>query len=382
MHTITAGWGIMLAVIWTVLFVLSVPGLLRVPRLPSVVPARQDGPLISIVLAARNEKERIGSTLSSLLENNYVNTEVIAVNDRSDDGTGEVMQAMGEQWPQLTVLHVAELPNGWLGKNHALYLGAQRARGTWLLFTDGDVVFAPDAISRAVHYAETKGVDHLVIPPRMKLYGYWLKGLVAFFIFNLTLFFRPQNAINPRSRAHMGVGAFNMLRRDVYEKIGTHRALALRPDDDLRLGRLVKERGFRQHFIPARQFAEVEWYPALGDMVRGLEKNALAPFRYSVPLLLLGMFPLFLLYVSPFALPFFTEGGVQWTYLYCLVLMFILYARTGVFTQLPLHLFLTMPVAVVLFIYTLVRAALLAWVRGGIHWRGTFYSLDELRKQK
>ncbi|WP_205628966.1 hypothetical protein, partial [Acinetobacter baumannii] len=65
MHTITAGWGIMLAVIWTVLFVLSVPGLLRVPHLPSVVPARQDGPLISIVLAARNEKERIGSTLSS-----------------------------------------------------------------------------------------------------------------------------------------------------------------------------------------------------------------------------------------------------------------------------------------------------------------------------
>ncbi|MFT9846452.1 glycosyltransferase family 2 protein [Aneurinibacillus sp. REN35] len=382
MQTMIEIWGSMLALVWTVLAVLALPGLLRIPRLPDAVEKREEGPLISVILAARNEEDKIEQTLLSLLENNYVNFEIVAVDDRSDDCTGEIMEKVCQKSPRLTVIHVTDLPSGWLGKNYALYLGAQQARGKWLLFTDGDVWFASDALSRAVYYAEKHDADHLVIPPRMKLRGYWLMGLVAFFIFNLTLFFRPQNAINPRSQAHMGVGAFNMLRRDVYEAVGTHQALALRPDDDLRLGRLVKEKGFRQHFIPARHFAEVEWYPTLTEMAHGLEKNALAPFRYSIPLLLFGMLPLFLLYVSPFVAPFATEGGLRLIYLYCLGVMFALYVLTGVFTQLPVHHFLTLPVSVLLFIYMLVRAALLAWRRGGIHWRGTFYSLKELRKQR
>lgn len=371
----------LLAFVWTILAAWAAPGLFRISWLPDIADCSEQLPFVSVIIAARNEAEAIGRTLDTLRNNNYVKFEVIAVNDRSDDATGMIMEEKQKGWQALRVIHLAELPDSWLGKNYALYRGAQHARGDWLLFTDGDVEFAPDALARAVSYVEKHKPDHLVVPPEMKLSGWWLRALVAFFIFNLSLFFRPYEAGNPRSHAHMGVGAFNMVRRPVYEAIGTHRALALRPDDDLRLGRMIKEQGFRQHFIPARAFVRVQWYPNVRAMLEGLEKNALTPFRYSVALLIAGMVPLFALYVGPFVLPWIGSGWIRAAGLYCLAVMLGLYALNGKFTQLPLSLFWVLPAVVLLFIYALVRAAFLAVKRGGIYWRGTFYSLEELRRQ-
>lgn len=124
MQTIIEIWGSMLALVWTVLAVLALPGLLRVPRLPDAIEKREAGPLISVILAARNEEDKIEQTLSSLLENNYVNFKLVAVHDRSDDCTDKIMEKVRQKSPSLIVIDVTDLPSGWLGKNYALCLGA------------------------------------------------------------------------------------------------------------------------------------------------------------------------------------------------------------------------------------------------------------------
>ena len=124
-------------------------------------------PSLSIVVPARDEAASIGRALGSLLAQDYPDLEVIAVDDRSADGTGDVLREVAAREPRLAVLRVDDLPAGWLGKNHALWRGAQRSSGQWLLFTDADVVFAPGALRRALAYAVDQGLDHLTLAPRL-----------------------------------------------------------------------------------------------------------------------------------------------------------------------------------------------------------------------
>ncbi|MBX5435944.1 MAG: glycosyltransferase [Alicyclobacillaceae bacterium] len=386
------GWtAAALALAWTWIFQRNVPDLVRVPRLPGLAsPGRSDAPesrettgesvRLSVVIAARNEADRITRTLASLRVQTLRSFEVIVVDDRSDDDTWDQVQAAAHQDPRVRGVRIQALPRGWIGKNHALHVGAREARGEWLLFADADVLFHPGALQRALRFAVDNQLDHLTVAPALVAHGYWLKALTAFFTFNLLLFKRPQSAYRPRSRAHAGIGAFNLIRRDVYERIGGHRAIALRPDDDIHLGKLVKQAGCRQSFAIAADFIEIEWYHSLGAMIRGLEKSPLAAFRYSAVNLILCMLPLLVLYGGPYAGVLLAGGWIRAGYAYSLLLMFVLYAVHIRFLRFPLHQFLLLPAALALFVYTFVRAALLAAWRGGLVWRDTFYPLEELRK--
>lgn len=251
--------------------------------------ALREWPRVSVIVAARNEARRIQQGLRSLLALDYPALELIVVNDRSEDDTGRLLDAMAAADPRLAVVHLHELPPGWLGKNHALQLGAGRATGDLLLFTDADIIMAPSTLRRAVALLQQQGLDHLTVSPAMTMPTPFLQIFGASFVLFFGIFVRPWKARDPKSPCHVGIGAFNLLRRAVYQSVGGHETIRLRPDDDLKLGKIVKRGGFSSDLALGCDFLSVEWYASVGEAIRGLEKNAFAGCDYRITLVLSGV---------------------------------------------------------------------------------------------
>ncbi|GAA3402855.1 glycosyltransferase family 2 protein [Paenibacillus hodogayensis] len=379
---------------WLVLLWTTVRGLKRLPPLPSSPQpsGRPDHtPLVSVIIAAKEEESSIGDTVRHLLEQQYPRLEIIAVNDRSVDGTGrrlDELKRWSEQRPHtgipLRVVHITSLPEGWLGKNHALYQGYLQAKGKYVLFTDADVNFSPVCIRDAVGYVESNAVDHLTLAPLMVARHYWLRAFVHYFMFSLFLFLRLWRANDDRQqRFGTGIGAFNLISRKAYEAIGTHRALAMRPDDDLQLGQLVKRAGFKQRLLVGKRHLEVEWYPTLREAFRGLEKNMFSGFGYRLPAAIGAVIGQLLAFFGPFAglllLPRLS-GLASAASAAILVGLYVLSTR-----RLSVHTgkdAWALPVSVWLLIAALSRSVYLTMRRGGIYWRGTFYPLARLRDKQ
>ena len=215
------------------------------PGIPDLVQPQWDrvpqpAPRVSIIVPARDEEAHVKAALGSLLALDYPDYEVIAVNDRSTDRTGELLDRMArENAARLRVLHVKELPPGWLGKPHAMGLAAQQTRGDWLLFTDADVTFRPDALRRALVCAEECRADHLVLFPTARMHSLSERMVFAFFPTLVVFGHRPWKVADPRTKDYVGMGAFNFIRRSVYESLGVREALRMEVLDDMKLGKLV-----------------------------------------------------------------------------------------------------------------------------------------------
>jgi glycosyltransferase involved in cell wall biosynthesis len=349
----------------------------EVPPEPAV-----DLPRVSIIVAARNEQRNIGEALDSLLALSYPDYEVIVVDDRSDDGTGYILDRMTCGQNRLKVIHIDALPGGWLGKNHALWVGAKRAGGELLLFTDADIVMEPTVLARAVRFFKANDLDHLAATPSVRMPSTFLRMFGASFIVYFSLFSRPWKARDPKSPRHIGIGAFNLLSAQAYRQVGGHEAIRLRPDDDIKLGKLIKIAGLRQDVTYAPDFLAVEWYASLGEVIRGLEKNAFAGADYNVALVLAGAVFHILCSILPFVAVFLTHGAVQAIYLATVILILLTVADSARFHGSRPCYTLGYPVTSVLFVYILLRTMTLNLLRGGIYWRGTFYRLKELKSNK
>ncbi|MBC8103642.1 MAG: glycosyltransferase, partial [Cytophagales bacterium] len=309
--------------------------------------------------------------------------QIVAVDDRSTDRTPALLELLAAEAPPGTpvlVLHLAHLPPGWLGKTHALYQGARRASGEWILFTDADVIFGPDALSRAVRFAEQERLDHLVAFFGLDLRGFWENTFGLAFSLLFFLRFRPWHVRNARRREYLGVGGFNLLRRDAYNAIGTHRAIALEVADDMELGRRVKIAGLASDVVGAKDLVRVRWQEGLSGLMNGLTKNAYAGLHYSWRTVWESSALLLLTVVWPFAGLILARGRVaRAAYGLCTTAITIIgayHARTG---NVPPLYSLTLPVSTLLLIVVMFRSALTTEHSGGITWRGTFYPLDELR---
>ncbi|MGA8767394.1 MAG: glycosyltransferase family 2 protein, partial [Candidatus Acidiferrales bacterium] len=202
-------------------------------------------PSVSVLFAGRDEAEKMPDAIETMLALDYPRYEVIAVDDRSDDATGAILEAAAKKDARLKTVRVDSLPLGWLGKPHALEKAYEQSSGEWLVFTDADVHFRPDLLRRVIALAEMKGWDHLTLLAAPKLHTFGEKMALTFFGICFLLGTRPWRANDPKSRGYTGIGAFQIVRRDAYEKAGTHRRLALEVVDDLKLGKIVKEAGFR-----------------------------------------------------------------------------------------------------------------------------------------
>jgi cellulose synthase/poly-beta-1,6-N-acetylglucosamine synthase-like glycosyltransferase len=335
-----------------------------------------------VILAARDEERSVNESVVSMLAQDYSGMlEVIAVDDRSTDHTGEILDELAARHQgKLRVLSVESLPEGWMGKPHALYIGAAEATGEWLLFTDADVVFSPDISDRAICYAIDNGLDHLTLPPEISCKGILLRSFVAAFTLVFEMTQRPWRAGEPRAREHVGIGAFNLIRKDAYKEIGTHRAIRMRPDDDMKLGKLVKGHGFRQGVAYGAGLISVEWHQTLPDAVRGLSKSMFSGLDYRIDATALGVLMLLLTNV----LPVFGLLSRNTTGTLCrlnLISTFLVYAyRARHFgNDTPWWYAVLHPIGICIFIYAMLRSASTTLLYGGIEWRETRYPLKALK---
>ncbi len=345
-------------------------------------------PRVSIIVPARNEEDDIEQSLTRLLELDYDNYEVIAVNDRSTDRTGEIMERMAKNQnpksqkphPALRVIHHQELPAGWLGKTHAMWTATNEAQGDWLLFTDADVQFKPDSVRRALAYAEAEKADHVVLFPRMIMKRPGEYMMIAFFQTMFVFGHRPWKVADPKSRDHMGVGAFNLIRRSVYEAVGTYEALRMEVLDDMKLGKVVKNAGFAQRNVFGGDLISIRWANGAMGVVNNLTKNFFAVLSFQWPRTLISAFGLAFLNLMPFLGVWLTHGWERVPYAVALGSMFLIYLGMSLRSGVPAYYFLLHPVSTFLFIYTLLRSMFHALWNDGIIWRGTRYPLEELRK--
>jgi cellulose synthase/poly-beta-1,6-N-acetylglucosamine synthase-like glycosyltransferase len=337
-------------------------------------------PALTVVVPCRDEARGVDAAVRSLLAQDLPDLQVVAVDDRSTDGTGELLDRLAARDARLEVIHVAALPPGWLGKNHACAAGARRARGGWILFTDGDVVFAPGALRRALGAATARRLGHLAVAPTFVAPGFAERAFVTAFAALLAPALRLWELPRAGTRAFFGVGAFNLVRRDAYEAAGGHARIPLEVVDDVKLGLLLRRSGVPQG-AAASGLVSVRWQHGLAPSVAGLVKNAFAAVEYRLPVALAGAAGLLLLGAGPVVLaaaaPSAAARGVALAALAVSVLHHARWARAQAGARGAGGLL--MPAGAAVLGAVLLGSALAARARGAVLWRGTRYPLDEVR---
>lgn len=343
-----------------------------------------DSPLppLSVVIPARNEEQKIDSTIRSLLAQDYPGMHIIAVDDRSSDATGAIMDRLAAEDSRLEVIHIRSLPDDWLGKPHALQAGLEQAQGTWVLFTDGDVVFDRSVLRLAVEYAETRGLDHLAVFPNLELKGPLEQAMIAVFGLLFALRQRFGEVSRPGKKGHVGVGAFNLVRRRALETIGEWLPLRYSVIEDVELGRRIKEGGFRQGLLMSRKGVRVRWVEGVGGIIKGLTKNAFAVSYYNP---FLAVSQISAIFFSNVLAPLSFLSGVPWTYftagIFWTLLLFYYHQQKKIY-ETPLWVVILHPLASAVFCYIMLRSMGVTLWNRGVTWRGTFYPLDRLRREQ
>ncbi len=346
-----------------------------VPPLPS-----EKHPRVSIIVPACNEEDTIEPALRSLLNLAYSSLEIIVVNDRSTDRTGDIVAGLQQEFPQLEILTIHDLPPGWLGKSHALYLGAKRAGGDFLLFTDADIIFADSTLARAMTLMVNEKQDHLSLTFKNTAPGLLLNAMIIDAGLALFSLFRPWKVRDPGSKTFIGVGAFNLVRKSAYLAIGGHEPIRMHPIDDIMLGKLIKRNGFRQDFLAGHAFLSVSWYTSPGRMITGLMKNIFALYDFRVSRVVAALPVIAALAVLPPWGILLTSGAARLSFLLCTALRLLCAACGARYTGTTLK---TVPFSLLtpyINIYIVICGMLQTLRKNGIVWRGTHYPLDQLKK--
>src|SRR5438552_7805056 len=243
------------------------------PRLSRTAAVGGTFPKVSIVIPARNEVRAIAAAVASQLAQAYPDFEVIVVNDRSTDGPGGILERLARADARLRVVAGSEPPPGWIGKPHALWLGAGAASGEILLFADADVRYQPTSLREAVRLLEGRRADFLGILPRIEAEGFWENVLMPFLIGS---FYGGLGILanSPRPRwLALGGGAGNLIRRSAYEAIGGHEALKASVIDDVALAVRTKRAGFSTVAVRAEDRVSVRMYRGFREVCAGFTKN-------------------------------------------------------------------------------------------------------------
>ena len=357
---------------------------LNLPNVPNIARPEWDKsppnlPKLTVVVPARNEEEDIVDCLESLAESDYPNLEIIAVDDRSTDKTGELIERMVSKWHgRLRALHITQLPPRWLGKTHAMWTGAKVSQSDWVLFTDGDVIFRKDALRRALAYAEQEKADHLVIYPKWLLKRFD-EVIMAGVLQSIPV--RPWKMKDPKAKDFIGIGAFNMVRRDVYERVGGFEALRFQVIDDLFFGRNVKRAGFSQHCVFGEDLISLYWAEGALGIANNLTKNTFAVMGYRWYVAVIALIGTFFFSILPFV-GIFAGGWLKIASAFPLLGILGSYAMSTPLTNVPWWVVFFHPFGAIVAGYSICRSVFYTYKQGGIEWRGTRYSLDDLKENK
>jgi glycosyltransferase involved in cell wall biosynthesis len=349
-------------------------------KLPMTVQSGDPLPGVSIIVPARNEASEIRNALISLLNSEGVEIELIAVDDRSTDSTGQIMDEVAAADSRVKVIHLTSIEDGWLGKNHAMKVGASLATKKFLLFTDGDIHYVPKAIEAAVRHVQQHRLQHLCLLPKMEPGSLLENVLVSFFGLAFATGMQLHLIRTRWPMSYAGVGAFNLVEASFYRSFGGHQPIALDVLDDVKLGKMIKKNGGRSDFQMADEWLSVRWQPSLWGVIKGLEKNGFASLNYSVKQLVFVTLVFFVTMlfpcISPLFLPFHEASGfIATAAVWHVSYAGLVYRLPGAWRMVPL--FMTGPC---LMIFAFWRSAVITLRQGGIRWRDSFYPLKELRK--
>jgi cellulose synthase/poly-beta-1,6-N-acetylglucosamine synthase-like glycosyltransferase len=352
---------------------LGLKSIKQVAKLPVIA----QEPSLAIIIPVRNEEEDVEKALESICNINYKNHRVIVINDRSTDRTGEILEKFKAKYPQLSVTTITTLPDGWLGKNNALYQGYKNSDEEWLLFVDADIVFQPDAINKAVGYAVNQQLDHLGVLPETISRSTLLNSIMSTSSYLLMVNMRPWAAKNPKSPAFIGIGAFNLVRRSAYEKAGTHEKIKIKAVDDVHLGMMMKRGGFRQDVLAGSGAVCLEWYKNLHQYGCGILKNSFALANYSVSHSLFNVLATTFCIALPVPILLIFGSGSE-RLMAAVLFLFQLIYMTFVLPNKWWHAFV-IPFAGCYIAYFVLKSTMLTLKQGGIYWRDSFYSLKMLK---
>jgi glycosyltransferase involved in cell wall biosynthesis len=356
------------------------------PTLPDIGTERwdlmppEDAPWLTVVIAARNEAENIGATLETLVTQQYRRLWVLAVDDRSTDQTPRIVDEFAARYPErIGAIHIEHLPEGWLGKTFALEVGARNSGSEYVLFTDGDVMFSPSSLRRAMACAVMTEADHLVVMPTplVKSRG---EGIVLGFLQVAGIWMtRPWRVSDPRARRDaMGVGAFNLVRREALETLGGWEPQRMCLLEDVALGQRMKAAGMRQRIAVGPDLVLVHWAKGMRGVIRATTKNFFSGVNFHALLLLVVCVLFVALFLAPVA-------GVGWWVtmppsVLILCCVGACYRLLGRWSGIDARYGWVYPVGAAAVLWAMVRSMVSAWVRRGVMWRGTFYPLRELKR--
>jgi glycosyltransferase involved in cell wall biosynthesis len=339
-------------------------------------------PLISVIITACNEADTIEAAVNSRLEDDYPALEFLLVDDRSTDGTSEIVDKIAARDSRVKAIHISQLPDGWLGKVHALHRAVQEASGDWFLFSDADVHVKPGTLKQLIARCETEDFDHTAVIPEFHSAGLLVDSAVSVLLRALIAFGRLYDMENKKSNVSGGAGAFNLVRRSAFEKTKGFPWLRLEIIDDVTLGQMLKTAGAGATAVNGKGFVGLCWYPTFRDALEGMGRAMTAALgNYSVLRLVPFSTVGFVFDMAVFAALF--PLGIP--YLPYLGLFGVTVAVAAAITanrilSLPILPGVLLPLGHILILFTALRGAVKLAVNKGIIWRGTLYHKKQLRR--
>ncbi|MAT82564.1 MAG: hypothetical protein CMJ29_13090 [Phycisphaerae bacterium] len=333
----------------------------------------------SVICPARDEADAIEAAVRSRLRDPARWIDFILINDRSTDRTGELIDAMAREDDRVKVIHVHDLPDGWLGKVHAQQQGTEQAAGEWLLFSDADVHVEPGLVENAIAWAEDQEADHVALVPRIEGGPLIMRMCLPVLMLVLVSTLRLWRANDDAHERAMGVGAFNLVRRDALERAGGMESLKMEIADDVGVGTIIQQSGGRSRLAVASDRLWVTWYRTRRDFLKGMEKGA-AKFGHRPRLLLQSMLVLLLCLsvLSPYILL------TLWPMLPLPVALIALSASVlGIITTLassirfalPREWAAMVPVGLIVTLFVGQRSIWKAIIKGRVDWKGDDHTL-------
>ena len=344
----------------------------HITSIGTAVPAATAGSVTAIV-PARDEEAVVAACIASLASQTEI-AEILVVNDQSTDGTAGVVKSLMGKVPNLRLLETAGLPDGWVGKNYALWVGVQQAKSAWLLFTDADAEHERNSTSRALQIAQEQGAALVSFSPEQVTETWYEKALIPYIYLRLAKRFSYEKVNDPNSPAAAANGQFLMMRRDVYDAIGGHSSVAGEVLEDVALATRVKAAGHRISFGSGKGIVRVRMYRSFQAMWQGWKKKL---YR------LMGGSPWAVFREVESSLPWIPllliVAGLKYPLLLFLGVLFLIARQTSYGLDLARNhfpfsfIFYYVP-AVALYVAVL-WASYRSHVKGRIQWKGREYSV-------
>jgi chlorobactene glucosyltransferase len=260
----------------------------------------KDAPLVSVLVPARNEEHRVlADSIRSILDQDYGRFEIIAVNDRSSDATGKILESLARTDARLHVVEGTEPPNGWLGKPHAMDQALRQSDGEWILATDADMIFDRTALRTAVAYTLAHEADAMTLIPHFEARSFWERVMIPTWAWVLLMFAVVYRINDPKSQGAVGIGGFFLMRRAMLERVGGYESLKDEVMEDVRLAEMLKRARARLVTAYAPHLLSTRMYRNFGEMWECCTKSWFSGMKFSMPFAMLCVFSMYLMAVVP-----------------------------------------------------------------------------------